>query len=323
MLVACQPNVNVPTPTATALVPTSAPTETPVPLPVITSTPFGEQYTIEYLRGRSYGGGSIQILNTMEVNDTFTRYLFYYPSYGITIYGFANVPKGNGPFPVIIAIHGYVDTVGYQTLDYTTEAADGLARDGYIVLHPNLRNYPPSDAGDDLFRVGSSIDVLNLIELTKSGAGPAELFNTANRDKIGLWAHSMGGNIVLRVLTVSSDIQAAVLYASLSGDERKNFKIIGSAPAYQKEADFPPEFVANISPSNYYPSIKTPIQLYHGTADTVVPFEWAQETCDFLKIAGAPINCIFFPEEDHTFRRRVSEEFTRTLFEFYRKYLYP
>jgi uncharacterized repeat protein (TIGR01451 family) len=55
--------------------------------------------------------------------------------------------------------------------------------------------------------------------------------------------------------------------------------------------NFPPEFIANISPANYYPSITTPIQLYHGTADTVIPFEWGEETCTFLKIAGATINC--------------------------------
>ena len=43
------------------------------------------------------------------------------------IYGFMNVPNADGPHPVIIALHGYIDPAIYQTLDYTTRYADALA----------------------------------------------------------------------------------------------------------------------------------------------------------------------------------------------------
>ena len=65
---------------------------------------------------------------TLAVSDAFTRTLITYPSDGLTIYGFVNVPVGEGPFPVIIAVHGYVEPEVYSTLDYTTRYADGLAR---------------------------------------------------------------------------------------------------------------------------------------------------------------------------------------------------
>ena len=286
-----------------------------------------EQYTIDGLRKRTYGGGNIEVLEVMEQKDLFTRYLIRYPSDGLMIYGFANVPDGEGPFPIIVIIHGYVNAAEYQTLDYTTEAADRLTESGYIVMHPNLRNYPPSDKGDNLFRVGMAIDVLNLISLIKSGALPPELSGKASVDQIGMWGHSLGGNVILRVLTVSADVKAAVLYASLSGDEFKNSAAltnIGVAePQLQAELVTAPALLQRISPSSYYGDITTPIQIYHGTNDSVVPFSWAQETCRLLKDAAVTVDCIYYTDEDHTFRSRMSDEFYGSQIGFYQTHLSP
>jgi hypothetical protein len=143
---------------------TPVPSNTPVPTITSTPDPYYE-YTIQYLETRAYGGGQIEIVETLSENFLFTRYLIRYPSDELTIYGFLNVPVGEGPFPVIVALHGYVDEDIYTTIDYTTRYADDLAREGYVVFHPNFRNHKPSDEGDNLFRVGMAIDVLNLLEL--------------------------------------------------------------------------------------------------------------------------------------------------------------
>jgi dipeptidyl aminopeptidase/acylaminoacyl peptidase len=309
----------VTTPTFTVVPPTPTLTLSPTPAPF-------EQYTIDYLRGRTYGSGAIEVLETMEETDSFTRYLIRYPSDGLNIYGFVNVPKGQGPFPVIIAIHGLVATSTYQTLDYTTPDVDAITQAGYIVFHPNLRGYPPSDNGDDLFRVGMSIDVLNLIALIKSGSSPTELLSTAAPDQIGLWGHSLGGNIILRVLTVSSDAKAAVLYAPLSGEETKNAELLAHAtsdPTFQMEQAILPPISERISPMYYYSNITSPIQLHHGTADAVIPVTWSQETCEAVTAAGIQIECIYYPEERHTFSGRVTDEFHGAMLRFYEAHLAP
>lgn len=314
-------------PTFTAAPPT--PSFTPSPTPTFTVSPTlapYEQYTIDYLRARMYSGGNIEIVEIMEETDSFTRYLIRYPSDGLNIYGFVNVPAGEGPFPVIIAIHGFVDADTYQTLDYTTPAIDTITQAGYIVLHPNLRGYPPSDNGDNLFRVGMAIDVLNLIALVKSGSGPTELLTNAARDKIGLWGHSMGGNIVLRVLTVSSDVKAAVLYAPLSGEEIKNAKLLANAtsdPSFQMERAILSTIGKRISPLYYYSNITSPIQLHHGTADAVIPVAWSKETCKAVTAAGVQIECIYYPEGRHTFNERITYQFNSAMLRFYQEYLSP
>ncbi len=117
-------------------------------------------YTIAHLASRNYGGGELQVVETFAVGQTFTRHIINYSSDGLNIYGFMNVPNGSGPFPVVIALHGYIDPAVYSTLDYTTRYADSLAGAGYLVIHPNLRGYAPSDNSPseaNLFRHGRKI----------------------------------------------------------------------------------------------------------------------------------------------------------------------
>src|SRR5258708_16353527 len=175
---------------------------------------------------RTYGGGQVTIVQTLATTSAFTRYLIHYPSDGLTIYGFMDVPIGvprkGGAFPVIIALHGYIDPGIYQTLDYTTLYADALARAGYLVLHPNLRNYPPSDSGPNILRVGFAVDVLNLVAIVRSQAGQPGPLQAASPTAVGVWGHSMGGGGVIRVMTVYPLIRAGGLLAPLCGDDRLN-----------------------------------------------------------------------------------------------------
>ena len=86
----------------------------------------------------------------------------------LTIHGFLNVPHGEGPFPVAIVLHGYIDPAIYQTLAYTTRYADALAR--------RLRPSTPTCAGirpptrAQPLR-GDAEDVLNLLALVRGGGG--------------------------------------------------------------------------------------------------------------------------------------------------------
>ncbi len=214
LLTSCVPAVQVstatPFPTAT-----QPPASTPTLLPTLSATPDPYfPWSIDYLRSRTYGGGQIEFLDVLEQNLYFTRTLIRYPSDGVNIYGFADIPNDEGSHPVIIALHGYIDPAIYNTLDYTAHYADALASAGYIVLHPNLRGYAPSDNGENLFRVGMAIDVLNLIALVQAQSGGTDLLKTADPAHIGLWGHSMGGGITTRVLTV-------IMKPSASGPGRR------------------------------------------------------------------------------------------------------
>lgn len=280
---------------------------------------------ITTLRERTYGSGEIRIEEVLENRPTFTRYLISYPSDGLTVYGFMNVPKAEGQFPVIIAIHGYVDPLIYNTLDYTTRYADSLVEQGYLVLHPNLRDYWPSDMDntDGLFRVGYAVDVLNLVALVKSTGGQVGALEQANPNAIGLWGHSMGGGISLRVITVTQAVQAAVLYGAMSGNERKNYEKIleWSGDFGLRELETPDEALVGISPIYHLDWVETPISVHHGLNDESVPYDWSVELCNELFILGKPFECFFYENQPHTFQGSDDALFIERMVAFYDTYL--
>lgn len=301
--------------------PTLLPALTPTPAATITPTsdPY-QDLTIDHLASRDYGGGELQIVDVLQQTSLYTRYTVKYPSDGLDIYGFMNVPLGEGPFPVVIALHGYIDPQDYQTLDYTTDNADAIARAGYLVIHPNLRGYYPSDSGPNLFRVGMAIDVLNLISIVNERAGQPGALELADPEFIGLWGHSMGGGITTRVITVSDDVDAAVLYGAMSADEKRNFEAIlrwSDGERGIEELSIPDQDLGRISPNNYLERIQASISIHHGGRDELVPLEWSLEMCDRLQEIGKAVECFTYDGQPHTLYGESEELFNRRVIAFY------
>ena len=327
-LTACAPLVKPPTITpaftpSPTHIPTATHTATVIPTLSPTPDPYFA-YTNDYLRSRTYGGGQIEFVEVMEQNLYFTRYLIRYPSDGLNIYGFANIPNDGPPHPVIIALHGYIDPAIYNTLDYTTHYADALASAGYIVLHPNLRGYQPSDNGDNLFRVGMATDVLNLIALVQAQSGETNLLQDADPAQIGLWGHSMGGGISTRVLTVTDDVKAAVLYGSMSGDEHKNYEAIKQWSGDTRgldELNIPIEALNRISSMYFFQNITAAVSIHHGMADALVPMDWSVLTCEQLKSLGKNVECHYYEGMPHTFYGQGDEQFIQNTIQFFNQYL--
>ena len=319
----------VPTTTATATS-TPLPTVTPSPSPTATPDPYAG-LTIADLSARSYGGGELSVVQRLAVTESFTRTLVTYPSDGLAIYGFMNVPFGQGPFPVALVLHGYIPPENYGTIAYTTRYADYLARNGYLVIHPNYRNHPPSDltaafAGDRQthdFRVGYALDVLNLLAIVQEEAGTPGPLAQADGDALHLLGHSMGGGIALRTIVVNPAVDAAVLYGSMSGDEYQNYERIlvwSEGEVGEEELATAPEDMERIAPVHFLDRIQTAVSIHHGAADAQVPPEWSEDLCQRLQELGKPVECFSYAGAPHTFHDETDRLFQQRVLEFFNRY---
>jgi dienelactone hydrolase len=244
----------------------------------------------------------------LERTDSFARYLITYPSDDLTIFGYMNVPHEGNRFPVVIMLHGYISPAEYETIAYTRRYADALAEAGYFVIHPNLRNYPPSDGGPNEYRIGFAIDVLNLIAIIRDQSQDITgTLRRADREDINLWGHSMGGGVALRVITVNNDayLRAAVLYGSMSGDDILNYRRIlqwSQGANGDFELGAPPGMLREISPIYHLNRIRAAMSIHHSDSDEVVPPEWSADLCERLRALDQVPECFTYYGQPHTFR---------------------
>jgi hypothetical protein len=231
LLVACQPATPLPVgtqalPPPFVLIETVTPSPFPIDTPIPTSTPTIEElifpFTIDGLRQHDFQGGDIKIREMLDENEFYTAYLIEYPSDGLTITGVMQIPEGEGPFPVIVMNHGFYARSVFSPGDGTDRASAFLARQGYITLASDYRSWGGSDIAESLFYSGLVIDVINLVQAIPS-------IPEADPLRVGMWGHSMGGGVTMKVLAVIDavgagwsrpmTIKAGVLYSPVSADD--------------------------------------------------------------------------------------------------------
>src|SRR3989344_6560409 len=248
---------------------------------------------IEQLRQRGYEGGKITIEETISHEGNYTNYIFSYQSDGLKIYGMMNIPTGNGPFSVVVLNHGYFNQSSFTSGNGTQGMADILAGNGYITLASDYRGFGKSENdghGSRGHRPEYAIDVLNLIASVPN-------LDKADPKKIGMWGHSMGGEVALRSVEATDKIKALVLWAPTSGSVSENARFYGG----QRQPSIYPD-TEGASPINYLSYISSPISLHQGLSDTEVDPEWAKKLNEALNAENKQGEYFEYPGQDHNFR---------------------
>ncbi len=298
----------------------------PSPLPTPSPTPhLLAPFTLDALRARPEIGGSITTRALLEENEAYVRSYIDYPSDGLTITGMMHTPRGEGPFPVLVLLHGYWNRDSYLAGTDTWQAADYFARQGYLVLSPDLRSWGESDSGLSLFHMGLVSDVVNLISSLPS-------LPAADPSRIGLWGHSMGGGIATKVLAVDDRVGAAVLYAPNSADDADLIDrwgpgcmpgqmvnadsgcnpaevILPDTPTVLIEAYLAaaadPTFLQQVAPIHQLEWVNAPLQIHSGTADgqglAETPPDWSARLAEALNEAGKDAAFYTYPDQGHFF----------------------
>src|SRR3989344_5335011 len=131
--------------------------------------------SIPALMLKEFDGRDLTFGRVLDENDAYTRFYITYKSSELTISGIMNIPKGNGPIPVLSLNHGHIDTKIYTNGRGLKREQDYLARRGFAVLHSDYRNHADSSEdpeADVNFRLGYVEDVINAIYGVKNSNAP-------------------------------------------------------------------------------------------------------------------------------------------------------
>ena len=295
--------------------------------------------SIEYMRKQLYPGSDVVIEQTLEPGVNYKQFIASYKSEGLKIYALLTVPDEEIPkegFPVVIFNHGYIPPEQYQTTEKYVAYVAGFAKNDYIVFKPDYRGHGNSEGKPEgaYYSPAYTTDVLNALSSIKRYPG-------VNPLKIGMWGHSLGGNITLRSLVVSSDIKAAVIWGGVVGsyqDMMNNWRHSTSWRPSQREESVMrpnrqrfidtyglpeqnPQFWDSISPLNYLSDISGPVQIHHGLADDEVPWEFSQSLSQELEKQGKTYEYYTYPGGDHNLSGADFNTAMQRSVEFFDKYL--
>ena len=272
------------------------------PSPAAAPQPTLVSLAIDAMRQREYPGSDLAIEQTLAPGSNYRRYIASYQSDGLKIFGLLTIPNGPRPatgWPVIIFNHGYIPPTVYRTTERYVAYVDAFARNGYIVFKPDYRGFGSSQgtAVRAYYAPDDTVDVLNAVTTMQR-------YGNADPNRIGMWGHSMGGNITLRALVIDPRIKVAVIWAGVNAtykDLMENWHPTGGEPVATQfgSPEQNPGFWDSISPMAYLGDITAPIQLHQGTADTEVPLQFSQTLANDLHAAGKTVELYTYAGADH------------------------
>jgi dipeptidyl aminopeptidase/acylaminoacyl peptidase len=343
LLVGCRLPTEVPLPELAAPTATTAPTNTAIPTgtPTSTSDPtitptstvtltptatevvfeVGRELTLDYLRSQQFPPSEIVFEEKLADRSNYHRYLVSYLSEGNRIYGLLTVPFGDPPdsgFKAIIFNHGYIPPEVYRTTERYVGFVDYLARSGFVVLKIDYRGHGNSEgeASGAYFSPGYSIDAISAFKSLQT-------LDFIDPDGVGMWGHSMAGNVTLRAMLVEPGIKAGVIwagavysYADLSayGINDTTYRPTPT-PAAGEDSD-PPRVSQQIIQTYGRPDLgelywqavsltanldylNSPLQIHHAEDDTVVDIAYSYDLAVALQAGSKPYEFYVYEQGGH------------------------
>ncbi|MFW6866859.1 alpha/beta hydrolase family protein [Nocardioides sp. CPCC 206347] len=267
-------------------------------------------YSLPAIAAKAPDAGELVVLREAGSTRRHIREEVRYRSDGLTITGVLLRPRGKGPFPAVVIVHGRVPIKAYRTGGGLEVEQDALVAAGFVVFQTDLRGHAGSDPlgpFDQQTMVGYTRDTINALATLRTQ-------DYVDADRIGVLGRSMGGGIAMNVLVTHPGLaRAAVLLSPISSTFAQATALLASlgSPAdrnaVRDEFGAPsanPGFYRDLSPRTYFSKITASVLIQHGTADPVCPLKWSETTLGVLRTAGVDADLELYEGERHIFDAR-------------------
>lgn len=300
----------------------------------------GVELTIAALREREITGSDIVLEQRLADGMNYSQYIASYISEGNKIYGLLTIPFGDVPpggFKAIVFNHGYIPPTSYRTTERYVAYVGTLASHGFVVFKIDMRGHGSSEGEPtgSYYSPGYTIDAITALK-------SLQRMDIVDPQGIGMWGHSMAGNLVLRAMLIEPDIKAGVIWAGAvySYEDFVRYRISdpsrSSAPSGEEtpsrrrsrliretygEPDLAHPYWQAVSLTENIEYLQSPVQLHHAVNDTVVNVGYSIELSTVLDAHGKVYEFYQYAGGGHDINSPHFEEAILRTVAFFQKHL--
>ena len=224
---------------------------------------------------------------------------------GLVLPSYLTVPKGEGPFPTIVLVHGGPwarDSWGYNPYH------QWLANRGYAVLSPNFRG--STGFGKSFVNAGNREWYHAMQDDVNDAADWAVKEGIADPDRIAIMGGSYGGYATLAGMT--RDPEKWACGVDIVGPSHVG-TLLSTIPMYWEPVKImftervggadETEWLDSISPLTHVGNIKRPLLIAQGANDPRVKVSESDQIVAAMNEKSIPVTYVVFPDEGHGFAR--------------------
>lgn len=219
-------------------------------------------------------------------------------------------PEGDGPFPVLVDIHGGPESQRVLNYSPSGPVIQYLTSLGLGVLSLNVRGSTGygkaySHLDDKGLRLDAVKDAAWAVEWLKARTD-------VDADRIAVYGRSYGGFMTLASLVFHPDLWAVgvdvvgianfVSFLERTGPWRRKHR-----ESEYGELENDREILEQISPLTHIDNIRVPLMVCHGRNDPRVPLFEAEQVVDAVQSKGLDVVLRVYDDEGHALSRRKNE----------------
>ena len=262
----------------------------------------------EQIKNENVSYSPLQVSRLLSSDPATNLYtlLFTYQSRGQQISGALNlqleltasIAATDSALPVVLMLRGFAPLESYYSGMGTKNAAAVFAQNNYLTLAPDFLGYgesdpEPTDAWEARFiKPLQVIDLLRTLEqhptidLSSVAEAPVSSI-TLDPARVGIWAHSNGGQIAVTTLQILGRNLPTTLWAPVLAPFPYSVLYFSDEnPDEGKEARkwlsmFEADYDAfDFSLTQHLDRLQGPLQIHHGGRDDAALISWSQEFLD-------------------------------------------